>query len=358
MKKSYLMMAAAATMLAACTQTDFVNEVPAEAPKAIEFEGGFVNKATRSENSNANYNETFSDHHSTFAVWAYKKATEESNRTVVFENEVVTVENGNYTYTNTAYWDKGAASYAFVAAAPATHNTWTLDVDNFKTSLNLSNVETHQTSATHLSVLTPEKSGVNQDLLISEDVIINPATHVGAVNLSFIHILSRLNIVLNNTNNKFRIMSVTVKGLPSVGNFDESKLKGENLAKGTHTRWTLDKTNPANSKDYNVTFNGDAQKKLGSNVYLMQTLVMPQEITDDTTIEVVYGYDLGNGNVDVFTRTHKLAEAFGITGGNKLYFNEGWQNTLTLTVETTEITFSASVASWASSSQSTAHVIK
>ena len=49
------MMAAAATMLAACTQTDFVNEVPAEAPKAIAFENGFVNKATRSENSSSNY---------------------------------------------------------------------------------------------------------------------------------------------------------------------------------------------------------------------------------------------------------------------------------------------------------------
>ena len=349
-------MAAAATMLAACTQTDFVNEVPAETPKAIEFEGGFVNKATRSENSNTSYNETFSDHHSTFAVWAYKKATPTSGRTVVFDGEVVTVANGNYTYTNTAYWDKGAASYAFVAAAPATHNTWDLDVDNFKTSLDLSNEETHPTSATHLSVLTPENSGVNQDLLISEDVILNPATHVGAVNLSFIHILSRLNVVLNNTNDKFRIISVKIKNLPSKGNFDESLAAGTDLQQGTHERWTLDDPN-ANSKDYEVVFADAAQKKRGSNVYLMQTLVIPQEITDDTTIEVVYGYDIADG-VDVFTRTHTLAEAFGITGGNKLYFNEGWQNTLTLTVETTEITFSASVASWATSSQSAAHVIK
>ena len=84
MRKSYLMMAAAATMLAACTQTDFVNEISTETPKAIEFEGGFVNKATRSENSNTSYNETFSDHHNTFAVWAYKKATPTSDRTVVF----------------------------------------------------------------------------------------------------------------------------------------------------------------------------------------------------------------------------------------------------------------------------------
>ena len=358
MKKSYLMMAAAATMLAACTQTDFVNEVPAETPKAIEFEGGFVNKATRSENSNTGYNETFSDHHSTFAVWAYKKATPTSGRTVVFDGEVVTVDNGNYTYTNTAYWDKEAASYAFVAAAPATHSTWTLDDNHFETSLDLSNEETHPTSATHLSVLTPEKPGAaNQDLLISEDVILNPATHVGAVNLSFIHILSRLNVVLNNTNDKFRIISVKMKNLPSAGSFDEESAEGNELQQGTHTRWTLN-SDPAYSKEYKVEFDGDAQKKRGSNVHLMQTLVMPQEITDETTIEVVYGYDIADGNVDVFTRTHTLAEVFGITGGNKLYFNEGWQNTLTLTVETTEITFSASVASWASSSQSTAHVIK
>lgn len=354
-------MAAAATMLAACTQTDFVNEISTETPKAIEFEGGFVNKATRSENSNTGYNETFSDHHSTFAVWAYKKATPTSGSTVVFEGEVVTVNDGNYTYENTAYWDKKAASYAFVAAAPATTDPaatqiWTLDGDHFETTLDLDNEETHPTSATHLSVLKPEKDGAaNQDLLISEDVIVNPATHVGAVNLSFIHILSRLNVVLNNTNDKFRIMSVKIKNLPSKGSFDEELAEGDVLQQGTHKRWTLVSDN---NKNYEVVFDGAAQKKRGSNVYLMQTLVIPQEITNATTIEVVYGYALGNGHVDVFTRTHTLAEAFGITGDNKLYFNEGWQNTLTLTVETTEITFSASVASWASSSQSTAHVIK
>ena len=48
-------MAAAATMLAACSQTDLVNEIPERAPKAIEFENGFVNKSTRAENSTSNY---------------------------------------------------------------------------------------------------------------------------------------------------------------------------------------------------------------------------------------------------------------------------------------------------------------
>ena len=46
------MMAAAATMFAACTQSDFVNEVSEEAPQAIGFET-FVNKSTRAENSSA-----------------------------------------------------------------------------------------------------------------------------------------------------------------------------------------------------------------------------------------------------------------------------------------------------------------
>ena len=47
MKKSYLMIAAAAALFAACAENDTIKEVNEDV--AIGFDGKYVNKATRAE---------------------------------------------------------------------------------------------------------------------------------------------------------------------------------------------------------------------------------------------------------------------------------------------------------------------
>lgn len=117
MRKSYLMMAAAATLFAACTQADFVNEVP-ETKQAIGFEN-FVAKSTRHmagtnmEKFHTNFgvfgyndvDDLFMDNYKTehtASVWNYGGVTGGANGTTV---------------QTLKYWNKNT-SYDFYAYAP------------------------------------------------------------------------------------------------------------------------------------------------------------------------------------------------------------------------------------------------
>ncbi|MBO6078554.1 MAG: hypothetical protein J6P66_07375 [Bacteroidaceae bacterium] len=115
MRKNYLWIAAAAAMVAACTQRDLINDIVDE-DVAIGFEGKYVNKGTRAAITNtwfANENEN------SFGVYGFKGDYQ------LFNNEQVTWDNTNHKWTNPTYrlWDKSATNYSFYAHAPyaATH---------------------------------------------------------------------------------------------------------------------------------------------------------------------------------------------------------------------------------------------
>ena len=73
MKKSYFLMAAAAMMFAACSQSDVLNEVQVqEEAQAIGF-STYSGKVTRAENnSNSTITSDLYSHHDDFKVWGYK----------------------------------------------------------------------------------------------------------------------------------------------------------------------------------------------------------------------------------------------------------------------------------------------
>lgn len=367
MKKQYLWMAAAATMLAACSQTDLVNEIPERAPKAIEFEGAFINNTTRSENNEAQYTNTFSDFHQDFAVWGYKKIVD--NYIQVFndkEVEVTKSENGEaYTYDGLVAWDNAASEYHFYAAAPSSHN-WTFveKVDDtfnpyFKTSVNLAGTPVNKNKAVHELVLN--EPGDSKDLLIAA-----PTTPIKFqdVQLNFIHIMSRLNIRVQRPQDLTRdmyIYEVSVKNLHVAGDFDESKASAN--PSGSYERWT--QTGDRDKITYTSSFTDETDGYLtvakGADRNVMQTLIVPQpakveEIavdgSDASTCNEPYliiKYGLQNesvpGGIEKFKQYYNLAKAFGITSG-ELPFNEGWENTLTITVNSKAIGFTSKVSSW------------
>ena len=368
MKKQYLWMAAAATMLAACSQTDLVNEIPERAPKAIEFEDGFVNKSTRAENSSSNYTLKFSEHHSSFAVWGYKNIADAP----VFNNKTVNVTLGSgasseiYSYDGVVYWDETADSYQFYAAAPANHTSWEFvaptnaDKANgyFKTSIELDNTAINNDKGAHITAFNN-----SQDLLIAapcQPVIGN------TVAFDFVHILSRLNVVVSKKlalAEEVRTYEVSVRNMKMKGSFDESTTAA-NLINGTYDRWT-----PADDSknNYTATKADGAEVQAGVERHVIQTLVIPQATAhediningsgiDDATaapyLYVRYGIEngqdgLGNKTYEIFEKYYNLAAVFGVTSGNVLPFNEGWENTLTLTIGPASIDFKASVATWA-----------
>lgn len=357
MKKNYFMLAAATMMLAACAETELVNEVNVEStPQAIGFET-FANKATRvTENSSGGYtNGTMNAHHDNFAVWAYKNTSD----VLVFDNTEVT--SSDYAYSPTRYWDKTATIYEFYAAAPKTTtpawefvgNTTNKDKAYFK----LTNATLEATNF----IITPSTDHITTfkglsgdvDWMIADKCPVEKVhfAETYKVQLNFIHILSRLNIIVKKsaTAPTITLNSVTVKGLNLKGSFNEDAVEADGT--GKTGRWEL--ANPAvttsdykYAADYTLTSNND---------YVLQSLVIPQEVeyqpvntdgsnlgaTPKAYLEIVYTI-----NSEIFKAYYNLAAVFGSSSAN-VPFNEGYQNTLTITIAPEAINFASNVALWA-----------
>ena len=383
MKKNYFLLAASTMMFAACAQTDLVNEVVTEeTPQAIGFET-FANKQTRAdetpaeptaENSSATYGWKLSDHHTTFKVWAYKNVSD----TKVFDGREVTytaASTGNngttipekWSYGTPVFWDKTATIYNFYAAAPSSaawkfiENTTnkeqayfmmenaTLSATNFVTTPNY----------THLQVLKGSSEGTDVDWMIADKCNIAPSTE--DVPLNFIHILSRLNIIVkkkNSTDLAITLKSVTVKGLKLKGTFTEGTTTAN--ASGTTERWAPASTQVTTDYKYETDFalTTDAN-------YVLQSLVIPQNVqyqdvttngenlgdTPEAYLEIIYTI-----NGEQFKAYYNLAAVFGAEAEDNsdnddeyqtVAFNEGWQNTLTITIAPETINFTGNVATWA-----------
>jgi len=110
MKKNYLWIAAAAAMVAACTQRDLINDIVDE-DVTIGFKAKYVNKATRAEITNTWFADANENH---FGVYGFKGSYQ------LFDNEDVHWDNTNKDWVNTTFrlWDKSSNEYAFFAHAP------------------------------------------------------------------------------------------------------------------------------------------------------------------------------------------------------------------------------------------------
>jgi len=193
----------------------------------------------------------------------------------------------------------------------------------------------------------------------------NPAK----VNLEYNHILSRLNILVKKGSSvsacKVNLTKVQVFNMANKGSFKENTdLDATNtsngvwdnadltvLKAGTTKRWTT----AALSSDYkplSVSFKDIEETPR----YVLETLIIPQEVgqqdvniweapteaNSQAYIRVDYSID-----GEAFFGYYNLAKAFGATSSNKIAFNEGWQNNLTITINPNAIQFTTEVFNWA-----------
>lgn len=131
MKKSYLIIAAAALAMASCSKENIVDSVNDNETVAITFEQ-FVNKATRAEV----VDEAALVTEGGFKVWGYKAKNVASGSAIawtpmnmIFNGVEVTATTASsdavWTYASTKYWDK-TCSYRFYAGGPISHTNGTL----------------------------------------------------------------------------------------------------------------------------------------------------------------------------------------------------------------------------------------
>lgn len=303
MKKIFIF-AAAAAMLASCSQDVIVEEMKeASGDKPMVFSAG-SEMATRAENSGATAEDALKLYHSTFKLWGYKNVS--TTETEVFKGQVLTwadspdapfTTSGDWTYSPLRYWDKSADDYDFYAVAPSTAGfveagtpgnyyftlpSYTID----GRSLYQSTGDVHKQPKD----LFGDDNATNKDYMIATDQkgwsIYTAGTHV---DLHFNHILSRFNIGVKTSIPasvaKVTLNKVIVEKMQSKGDFDESRATGTELQGGTDKRWNTASYNEyltvgydhENPKYINSSIN---ENTLGTTDYLFfyQGLAIPQTV--------------------------------------------------------------------------------
>lgn len=356
MKKQYLMMAVAASMLAACSQTEVIDEVVNNStPKAIEFTT-FVDNTTRAENSEKEYSWEMKNHHDNYTVYGYKTVGG-TNTDVFTKGEKIEVNSATGNYTPMKYWDNSASKYGFFACAGEASfelndnssandmsDDYFITTTSFSVSgknLNATNIGTYQESF--------KTDDPGKDLMIAAPCEIT--TFNSNVDLDFNHILSRLNVTVKTTmgDNVVKLKEVAVMNMKKEGSFNESIVTGDELKSGTTARWTT----TTGSIDYK--YDKAAFIKNADNQYAIQALVMPQsaEVEDinldgSNTATSSYPYIKIKYSVNEqdYEYYYNLATAFTAAPHKNIAFNEGWENTLNIIIQPTEILFNAKVAKW------------
>jgi hypothetical protein len=189
----------------------------------------------------------------------------------------------DWTYSPIVFWDKSATKYDFYAAAPA-NLAWVWDNTNKK--LSLDNFSVDGTTIAASATIDPKAKFGDNDIMISEDITDYSTYTSDPVRLSFIHLLSRLNIgvrkdaVLNE--HTVKLKSITVYGLNSNGKFDESLEAATSTTPGGIARWVAPSEGQAKfteGKGYSTETEVTTDFK-----YVYQALAIPQTVTYESGI--------------------------------------------------------------------------
>jgi hypothetical protein len=155
--------------------------------------------------------------------------------------------------------------------------------------------------------------------------------------------------------------TITTKTLCNKGSFDESKATGTTLKSGTILRWANESpASPSISETYTLGAGATINNLTTTATYIGQYLIIPQAITSEK-LDRAKPYLLSDGttaasypyfkieyelNDEPYYAYYNLADAFGITAGSTLPFNEGYQNTLNITIDADAIVFTPLVYKW------------
>ena len=273
----------------------------------------------------------------------------------------------------------------------------------FKTTSTISGDNLMATPNTTLSN-TFKNATNDKDKLIAEPCVVNKAKFSQDVQLNFIHILSKLNVSIKKHDTKLANQTVILKSfevmnLCNKGDFDESTSVTD-LAAGSNARWS--EAEGASTVTYSSKTNWEIPT---TKTYIIESLVIPQDAAVETValdgeqhdavlysgyveynqlnnasladedafnaltteqktkeaaiakvtasskpyFKIVYTIQDGTNTAEEFTAFFNLATAFKGTAAqaSTLKFNEGWQNTLNITIEPDEINFCADIYEWA-----------
>lgn len=364
--KKFLLFAAATTMMVACSDTEKLNNnlVDNEAPRVIGF-NTISEKATR-----AGVIEDLELYHKTFAVWSTKESMNTHAIDTVFNGDdakdIITFDSvrlapNHWTYNPYRYWDR-QAEYSFVAVAPNSKvirfnkpenvgdNTGTfvtVSADGY-TLIGQNLQSTTAPAEAEIKVGFDGADGNDTDIMTSGKIGRKGSDPVADVNLSFKHILAKLNVSIAKDpvfdNVKVVIKSVKVTGLDDNGVYFEATSDNNSAWRSAlkDSTYALSWVN-ANGIELpksEVVNNKNVAKPL----YFIESLVMPQSIEKEVE-KLAINYTIVT---ETRSENYDYVLALQDSVGTKVFDNFQEQNnyTIKLTVKPNVITFDASSEGW------------
>ena len=364
--KKILILAAAATMMVACAETEKLNNDVRtnDVPRVIGF-NTISEKATRASVENLEV------YHKSFSVYSTKKSNNNGAIETVFNGDsikdIITYDAtrqhpNNWTYDPYRYWDK-QATYSFVAVAP------NATIVRYNTPDNVANNEgTYVTASTEGYTLIGQNlqtsdapaqaelkagfdgiDGNDTDLMTAEKVTRNGADPIADVNMAFKHILAKLNVSIAKDpiydNVKVLIKSVKVTGLDDNGTYYEAT-SDQNSGWTSSLKNTAYELSWANANGIEL-LKGEGEGDdyvAGKPLYFIESLVMPQSIEQENE-KLIIDYAIVSGE---HTENYNYQLSLQDSVGYKVFenFREKNNYTIKLTVRPNVITFDASTDVW------------
>lgn len=343
MKKNYLLIAAAAAMFAACSDTDTFKEVDVQ-DSAIGFSSEYAAKATKAEIDN-NWMTQSGDK---FGVYGFK---EETSRTVsLFTNERV-YYSSDWTHDNVRYWDKSASAddaYYFYAYAP-----YSASAANF--------IKTAESPATNTGFTYNLGSQIFADATLAATVDLCVAAVEGTdyyecsdldghVSFTFDHVLSKLSLNIKKATTLAATVTLNALYLEfpsattvnwtqrskSVTSGNKDSEQGAIVYVGD-VAYSNDYADPVANTYSNTIVSGKTQSVSTTSTAITDAhsfIVTPNAITTPVSkhkinVKVEYTIDYGNS----------IVEAQTATGVAEINFLENYHYTLTTTIDPAKIEF-------------------
>jgi len=227
MKKTNLLIAAAALMVVGCAENTVLNETD-EMP--IGFTKVYVENVTKAIKTGAYTTQNFETEGNTFGVFGYKQTSTQTDAQIFSDQKVeyksgLSTDNGyngttDWAYSPIKYWDKSATAYNFYAYAPHSGDfTGTVALSSQSaTAFSISGFKQATTQSAMVDLMTDlsSKTSVTGNSIGTNDVA-----------FTFNHILSNINLKMalssslkaDETSNPVTVVSVSIGAVKMDGSY-------------------------------------------------------------------------------------------------------------------------------------------
>lgn len=329
MKKSFIILAAAALVLTGCSNNDVKDNIETEVPMNFQPYSENITRSTTNGNLEA--------YHSKFGVWAYKTVSDTKKDVMIhYEVDKQGTETVTWKYDGVGtnqylkYWDKAASKYNFYAYAPYTStvqltasNTIQIASGQYAANENIQSTWATTLNTAKFSGIGAGSTSASTDWMVATPYERTPVT-TDIVSLEFKHILSKVVVRIKKKDQftpKITVKTASLSGVYGTGSYNG-------------TAWTASgekvNINCLSNTELPATESTDTPEEY----YTLESLVIPATTTPTFNIK----YTIGN-DPEEFIVTN--AEIKTITD-----FASGYNYLITVTVGPDPIEFDATVTDW------------